>query len=57
MIDPLHYDHLGFIAASYGLFFGVTLFFVVGSARRLALVSRRLKAADPRARRNEGVGR
>jgi hypothetical protein len=56
MIDPLHYDHLGFIAAAYGLFFGVTLYFAVGSARRLALASRRLKAADPRARRNEVIG-
>ncbi len=56
MINPLHYDHLPFIAAAYGLFFGVTLYFAVGASRRLALVSRRLKAADPRARRNEVFG-
>jgi hypothetical protein len=57
MINPLHYDHLGFIAAAYGLFIGVTLFFAAGARNRLVLATRRLKAADPRARRQEGLGR
>jgi hypothetical protein len=53
MINPLHYDHLPFIAAAYGLFFAVTLFFTLGARTRLATVTKRLRAADPRARRNE----
>jgi hypothetical protein len=53
MINPLHYDHLPFIAAAYGLFFAVTLVFSIGARTRLALVTKRLRAADPRARRNE----
>jgi len=57
MMNPLHYDHLPYILAAYGLFFGLTLFFVAGARQRLALVSKRLKTADPRARRHEGVGR
>ena len=51
MINPLGYDHLGYIAAAYGLFAAATLYFVVGTRARLAVVSRRLLAADPRARR------
>ncbi len=50
MNDPLHYDHLGFIAAAYALFFAATLYFALGTRARLALVAKRLKAADPRAR-------
>jgi hypothetical protein len=53
MINPLTYDHLGFIAAAYGLFFAVTLAFSIGARQRLKLVQRRLKAVDPRARRME----
>jgi hypothetical protein len=53
MINPLHYDHLSFIAAAYGLFFAVTLYFTIGARTRLALATKRLRAADPRARRNE----
>jgi hypothetical protein len=53
MINPLHYDHLAFIAGAYGLFFAVTLFFAFGASARLASAERRLRAADPRARRNE----
>jgi hypothetical protein len=51
MINPLHYDHLPYIAAAYGLFFAVALFFSFGTRTRLTLVSKRLRAADPRARR------
>jgi hypothetical protein len=50
MINPLHFDHLPYIAAAYGLFFAVTAWLVIGARTRLALVTRRLKAADPRAR-------
>ncbi len=50
MINPLGYDHLSYIAASYGLFAAATLYLVLGSRARLATVSRRLRAADPRAR-------
>jgi len=50
MNNPLHYDHLPYIAAAYGLFLAVTLWFSVGARNRLALVARRLRAADPRAR-------
>jgi len=50
MINPLGFDHLPFIAAAYGLFFAVTLWLAVGARTRLALVTRRLRAADPRAR-------
>jgi len=53
MINPLHYDHLPYIAAAYGLFFAVTLFFSIGARTRLALVTKRLRTADPRARRPE----
>jgi hypothetical protein len=53
MINPLTYDHLGFIAAAYGLFFGVTLIFAIGARQRLNLVQRRLRAVDPRTRRTE----
>jgi len=53
MINPLHYDHLAYIAAAYGLFFAVTLVFSIGARTRLALVTKRLRAADPRARRPE----
>ncbi len=52
MINPLHYDHFGYIAAAYGLFAAATLYFAVGTQARLALVSRRLRAADPRAGRD-----
>ncbi len=51
MINPMHYDHLPYIAASYGLFFAATLYFTLGARLRLAKVARRLAAADPRARR------
>jgi hypothetical protein len=50
MMNPLHFDHLPYIAAAYGLFFAVTGWLVIGTRARLALVSRRLRAADPRAR-------
>jgi hypothetical protein len=50
MINPLNFDHLPYIAAAYGLFFAVTGWLVLGTQARLALVTRRLKAADPRAR-------
>ncbi len=50
MINPLHYDHLAYIAAAYGLFLAAGLNFVIGARLRLALVERRLAAADPRAR-------
>ena len=50
MINPLHYDHLSYIAAAYGLFAGATLYFAIGARLRLAHVARRLAAADPRAR-------
>jgi hypothetical protein len=53
MINPLHYDHLPFIAAAYALFFGAVLVFSFGTAARLARVSSRLRAADPRARQKE----
>ena len=51
MINPWEYDHLPYIAAAYGLFAAATLYFVIGTSTRLALVSRRLQAADPRARK------
>jgi hypothetical protein len=50
VINPLSFDHLPYIAAAYGLFFAVTAWLVVGARMRLALVTRRLKAADPRTR-------
>jgi hypothetical protein len=50
MMNPLHFDHLPYIAAAYGLFFAVTAWLVFSARARLALVTRRLKAADPRAR-------
>ncbi len=50
MINPLHYDHLPYIAAAYGLFTAATLVFAFGARSRLAQVTRRLRAADPRAR-------
>ncbi len=50
MINPLHYDHLPYIAAAYGLFALATLYFAVGARLRLAHAARRLRAADPRAR-------
>ena len=53
MIDPLGYDHLAYIAASYGLFAAVTLYLVIGTRARLSLVARRLRAADPRTRRGD----
>jgi hypothetical protein len=53
MINPLQYDHLPFIAAAYALFFGAVLVFSVGTRARLASVTRRLRAADPRARQKE----
>ncbi len=52
MINPLRYDHLSYIAASYGLFAAATLYLVLGARARLSVVSRRLLAADPR-RRND----
>ena len=52
MINPMGYDHLSYIGASYGLFAAATLFVAFGTRARLALVSRRLRAADPRARRD-----
>lgn len=51
MINPAHFDHLPYIAASYGLFVAVTLWFAVGARTRLARVAARLRAADPRAAR------
>jgi len=53
MINPLHYDHLPFIAAAYTLFFGAVLVFSFGTQARLARVTRRLRAADPRARQKD----
>jgi hypothetical protein len=53
MINPLNFDHLPFIAAAYGLFLAVTLWLVVGARARLALVTKRLRVADPRARSAE----
>jgi hypothetical protein len=50
MINPLTFDHLPFIAAAYGLFFAVTAWLVIGTRTRLALVTRRLRVADPRLR-------
>jgi hypothetical protein len=50
MTNPLHYDHLPYIAAAYGLFAAATLVFSLGARARLAQVTRRLRAADPRAR-------
>ncbi len=50
MINPAAYDHLGYIAASYGLFAAATLWFAVGARMRLARAAIRLRAADPRAR-------
>jgi hypothetical protein len=55
MNNPLQYDHAGFIAAAYGLFFAVTLFFAIGARSRLAVVGKRLRAADPRAHRREAA--
>jgi len=49
-MNPLNFDHLPFIAAAYGLFFAVTAWLVIGVRTRLALVTRRLKVADPRVR-------
>jgi hypothetical protein len=51
MINPLTYDHPGFIGAAYGLFFAVTIVLSLGARQRLKLVQRRLSAVDPRARR------
>ena len=50
MINPLTYDHAGYIAAAYGLFAAATLYFAIGARLRLATIARRLRAADPRAR-------
>jgi hypothetical protein len=50
MINPLHYDHLPYIAAAYGLFLAAILTLALGARTRLARVGRRLRAADPRAR-------
>jgi hypothetical protein len=50
MSNPLTFDHLPYIAAAYGLFFAVVAWLVVGAQTRLALVTRRLRAADPRGR-------
>ena len=50
MINPAHYDHLGYIAASYALFAATTLWFAMGARLRLARAATRLRAADPRAR-------
>jgi hypothetical protein len=52
MTNPLHYDHLPYIAGAYGLFFGATIWFTLAARSRLALVTRRLRAADPRAKNN-----
>ena len=52
MINPLSYDHGGYIAAAYGLFAAATLYLVAGARARLGAVSRRLRAADPRAPRS-----
>ena len=52
MINPMQYDHLPYIAASYGLFAAATLYFVIGTRTRLSGAARRLRAADPRARRD-----
>jgi hypothetical protein len=51
MINPLHYDHLAYIATAYGLFAAATLYFALGTRSRLARAGARLRAADPRARR------
>ena len=48
MINPLHYDHLPYVAASYGLFVAATLYFAIGAQARLARVGTRLRAADRR---------
>ena len=53
MINPMHYDHLPYIAVSYGLFTAATLYLAIGARTRLYLAARRLRAADPRARRTE----
>ena len=50
MIDPLHYDHLPFIAGAYALFAAVTLYFALGARARLQVATRRLRAADLRGR-------
>ena len=50
MINPIAYDHAGYIAAAYGLFAAATLYFTLGARLRLATAARRLRAADPRAR-------
>jgi hypothetical protein len=55
MNNPLAYDHLPYIAAAYGLFFAVVTVFSVGASNRLALVAKRLRAADPRAKNAGGV--
>ncbi len=47
----MQYDHLSYIAAAYGLFAAATLYFALGTQARLTLAARRLRAADPRARR------
>jgi hypothetical protein len=55
MTDPLHYDHLPYIAAAYGLFALATLVLSFGARARLARATRRLRAADPRARLKEAA--
>ena len=50
MNNPLHYDHLAYVAAAYALFAAVTLYYALGARMRLARATRRLRAADPRRR-------
>ncbi len=50
MTNPLHYDHLAYIAVAYGLSATATVYYVLGARVRLARAARRLRAADPRAR-------
>jgi hypothetical protein len=50
MINPMQYDHAGYIASAYGLFVATTLWFALGARMRLVRTAARLRAADPRVR-------
>jgi len=51
MNNPLAFDHLPYVASAYGLFIAITLWLAIGAQTRLTQISKKLRAADPRAQR------
>ncbi len=51
MNNPLDFDHLPYVASAYALFIAITLWLAIGAQSRLTEISKKLRAADPRARR------